>query len=123
MSLFRVIAFPITTAADGTVTVNQSGTYVNGVLWEVMYVPGTLATGADITITVANSALTRTLLTLTNAGTGTLILYPRGSAAGATGTVGSDGMQFIPVVGKLSVAVAQGGNAGVGNLYITVMEG
>lgn len=120
--LFRVIAFPITTAADGTATVDQADNHVNGLIWEVMYVPGTIATGATVTLTVRNSAVTKTILTQANAGTSTLILYPRGNAAGSTGTVGSDGMQFIPVVGQLRVAVASGGSGGVGNLYVTVAE-
>jgi hypothetical protein len=118
----RIIALPITTAADGTATVQQSENAVNGFLVEVIYVPGTLDTGADLTISIANSKVTKTLLTLTDAGTSTLTRYPRGSACGATGTVGTDGMQYIPVIGQFKVVVAQGGNAGVGALYFTVLE-
>ena len=120
--LFRVIAFPIVCDGSGAATVNQAENHVNGLIWEVMYVPGTIATGATVTVTVTNSACTKTILTQANAGTSTLILYPRGNACGNTGTVGSDGMQFIPAVGNLRVAVASGGNGGVGNLYVTVAE-
>ncbi len=123
MAAFRIIALPIVCDTNGAATVKHSETLVNGYLEEMQYVPGTLDTGADLTISVVSSKVTKTLLTLTNAGTSTLILYPRGSACGATGTVGADGMQHIPVVGKLQVVVAQGGNGGAGALYCTVLEG
>jgi hypothetical protein len=118
----RVIPFVITCDASGDASVTQAEPMVNGYLWEVMYVPGTIATGGDVTLSVVNTVVTKTILTMTDAGTATLIKYPRGNACGATGTVGTDGIQLIPVVGKLKVVVAQGGNAGAGTLYVTVME-
>lgn len=120
--LFRVIPFTLTCDASGDAAVTQAEIGVNGYIYEVMYVPGTIATGGDVTLTVVNSALTKTILTLTNAGTSTLIRYPRGSGCGATGTVGTDAVTMIPVIGRLKVVVAEGGNLGAGNLYVTVLE-
>jgi hypothetical protein len=123
MAHFRVVKLPLVCNALGDKTIIQSDNHVNGYLWEVMYVPGTIDTNADITLTVVQSALVKTILTLTNAGTAALILYPRASGCGATGTVASDQKQLIPVVGQFQVLVDEGGDTGTGNIYMTVLEG
>lgn len=123
MAHFRVVKLPLVCNALGDKTIIQSDIHVNGYLWEVMYVPGTIDTNADITLTVVQSALAKTILTLTNAGTGTLILYPRASGCGATGTVATDQKQLVPVVGQFQVLVDEGGDLGAGNIYMTVLEG
>lgn len=119
--ILRVIKLPIL-CSGGDATVTQSENHVNGLLVELMYVPVTIATGATVTVSVQNSDVTKTILTKANAGTSTLILYPRGSGCDNTGSVGSDGLQLIPVVGMLRVVVASGVGAGAGTLYATVQE-
>jgi hypothetical protein len=122
MGAFRIIKLPIVCDTNGAATVQQSEVGVNGYLEEVVYVPGTIATGGDLTITVENSVQSKAILTLTDAGTSTLVKYPRGSGCGATGVVGTDAIQHIPVIGQFKVVVAQGGNGGAGALYFTVLE-
>ena len=120
---FRVIALPIVCDTNGAATVKQSDNHANGLLYDVVYIPGTLAAGTDLTITVQNSAVAKTILTLTDAGVSTLVLYPRGNACGPTGVVGTDALQQLAVIGALQVVAAQGGSGGAGTLYFTVMEG
>jgi hypothetical protein len=123
MPKLRIIKLPIVCDVNGAATVKQSDNHVNGLLYDVVYIPGTLAAGTDLTITVQNSDVSKTILTLTDAGSSTLVLYPRGNACGPTGVVGTDGMQQLTVIGALQVVAAQGGAAGAGSLHFTVMEG
>lgn len=123
MPKLRIVKLPIVCDTNGDATVKQSDNHVNGLLYDVVYIPGTLSTNTDLVITVQNSDVTKTILTLTDAGTGTLVLYPRGNACGPTGVVGTDAMQQLTVIGALQVVVAGGGSAGAGSLHFTVMEG
>jgi len=86
----------------------------NGLLLMLIYNPGTLATGADLTITGESSQVP--ILTVLNAGTTRRHFYPRAlSNAVATGDQGSLGSEIIPIRDeRIKVVVAQGGNATAG---------
>ena len=114
--------FPITTSAGGAATV--LGTAVSlAKLYAIEYQPGTLATGATLTVTCEDGVYSKPLLTLANAGTSNLMQYPRdlmnavADGSALTGAAGGDRCQ--PVLnGVLKVAIASGGNALSGTVII-----
>jgi hypothetical protein len=109
--------FTITTAADGSATVG-AGTVtakpaIIGELCVVKYHPGTIDTGATVTVTcVGGDGDAKPLLTKATAGTSTLWFYPRDllhkveDGAALTGTTGGDRTE--PLVG----------NGGVGSVAV-----
>lgn len=102
----------ITTDASGNATV-YLGSKIRGYLIALIYRPGTLDTGADLTITGESSGLP--ILTKSNLGTGNSFLYPRAlptNANSATGALGTIPSEKIPLLNeRIKVVVAQGGNA------------
>ena len=117
----RVIQLAITTDADGAATVTGSE-FCTGWLYGLRYVPGTIATGGDLTISWTLGSNAQTILTITNAGTSDVSWYPRSSSCGATGTSNSDNLIMVPFFGLPKVVVAQGGNGGAGSLYFYILE-
>jgi len=99
-----------------------------GKLVGVIYAPGTLDTGADITISDADSG--KALVTLTNAGTSNLYFRPTANITTNTGAAGAvtaattapNVNRDIYLGGKVKVAVAAGGNLGEGDLVLIVDE-
>jgi len=126
--LKRVIT-TITTAADGSATVFL-GNRLTGWLVALIYRPGTMDTGADLTITTQwNPAVTPAgglptggipILTKVNLGTGNSYLFPRAlptNANSATGPLGTVPSERIPLSeDKIKVVVAQGGNTLTGTI-------
>lgn len=111
----------LTCDASGDASVT-SPSWVFGMLYAISYLPGTIATGATVTVT-CEGPLSKPLLTKANAGTSNAVFYPRdllnGVADGAalTGTAGGD--RGLPIMdGKVKVVVAAGGNAGAGGLIV-----
>jgi len=113
--IFHSSPTTITTAADGSATV-YIGSTIRGLLIALKYSPGTLATGADLTITGETSGIP--ILTVTNAGTSDVFYYPRALAnAVADAVAESASSEFIPIIGeRIQVVVAQGGNATTGTI-------
>lgn len=120
--------FPITTAADGSATVGQSTTTAKpaiiGELFAIKYMPGTIDTGATITVTcVAGDGSAKPLLTKATAGTANLWFYPRdlvhavADGAALTGTSGGDRTEPL-LDGQIKIVVASGGNGGVGSVTV-----
>jgi len=111
----------ITTAADGSATVNDT-TAILGKLYAIEYRPGTIATGATITVTCEGGG-SKPLLTKAGAGTANSWYYPRdlvhavADGAALTGTSGGDRCKPI-LTGRVRVVVAAGGNGGVGTVEI-----
>ena len=104
------------TAGAGSAT---SGSVV-GKLYAVEYQPGTIDTGATITLT-AESDVSKPLLTKATAGTSNVWFYPRDlvhavlDGAALTGTSGGD--RVMPIVtGGLKFAVASGGAVHTGKV-------
>lgn len=122
--MIRSHVIHITTDASGDATVYSVP--FDGLLDQIIYVPGTLATGADLTIT--DDATGLALVTVTNGGTSAVRILPRApqvDAANAASLYASAGEPVegrMAVVGRVKIVVAQGGNGGVGRLYVVWEE-
>lgn len=117
--MFSSAKVDIVTDASGDATVYLThglSRKLNGFLVVLRYAPGTLATGADLTITGEDSGIP--ILTITNAGTSTVFYYPRALLnAVADGAASTNSSEFIPIKDeRIKVVVAQGGNAGAGSI-------
>lgn len=88
----------------------------NGFLVVLKYTPGTIASGADLTITGETSGIP--ILTKTDAGTVVAFFYPRAPLnAVADGAPSTNPSEFIPIKDeRIKVVVAQGGNGGAGSI-------
>lgn len=121
MATLRYVEVAITTDAGGDST--DYSVPVSGFVDTIVYKPGTLETGADLTVT--DEADGRAILTLTNGTTGQLTFRPIVGAnpivnTGA-GTPSTVLLRQLPVMGRIKVVTAQGGNAlsGAIGFYIT----
>jgi hypothetical protein len=109
----------IVTDASGNATVyiqNNANFGMNGFLVLLKYTPGTIATGADLTITGETSGIP--IMTKTDAGTSVVFWYPRALLnAVADGSASSNSSEFVPIKNeRIKVVVAQGGNGGAGSI-------
>jgi hypothetical protein len=117
--MFSSAKADIVTDASGNAEVYLSHGQINkpnGFLVCLKYTPGTLDTGADLTITGETSGIP--ILTKTNGGTSAVFYYPRALLnAVADGAAATNPSEFIPIKDeRIKVVVAQGGNAGVGSI-------
>ena len=117
----RKISIKFTTAADGSVTANHVSN-VLGKLYAILYKPGTVETGATVTVT-CQGVFNKPLLTKSNAGTADTLYYPRdlvhavADGAALTGTYGGD--RCLPLLnGVPRVVIASGGNAKSGEVIL-----
>lgn len=122
--MFSSAKADIVTDASGNTTVYIAPSInagLNGFLVILKYTPGTIATGADLTITGESSGIP--ILTITNAGTSIVFWYPRALLnAVADGAAATNLSEFIPIKNeRIKVVVAQGGNGGVGSIEATLM--
>tara|TARA_R100000458_G_C8166599_1_gene168632 strand:+ start:321 stop:692 length:372 start_codon:yes stop_codon:yes gene_type:complete len=110
----------ITSDGSGDATV-YLGDKIRGFVMSIRYLPGTLATGADLTITGEDSGVP--ILTKANAGTSDVVFYPRALASQvADGANGSTGTELIPLVDeRVKVVVAQGGATKAGTIKLVYM--
>jgi len=108
-------------SGDATVTTLPA---VYGRLVGVGYKPGTLATGADLTLKDVDSGAT--IFSFTNGGTSNLHFRPSAVITGNDGVAvtaadtAANVNRDLFVSGKVSLVVAQGGNLGAGDLYLEV---
>lgn len=116
----------LTTNASGACTA-YLGSKLRGYLVELIYRPGTLDTGADLTISTeqvvpeGQAAEAGTpILTKVNLGTGNSFLFPRAKATianDATGGLTTVPSEPIPLVNdRIKIVVAQGGNTLTGTI-------
>jgi hypothetical protein len=110
-----------TCSAGGALTVNDTKN-IMGKLYAILYKPGTLDTGATITLT-CQGIFAKPLLTKANAGTADTLYYPRdlvhGVADGAALTGTSGGDRVPPLLdGTLRFVVASGGISMTGGVVI-----
>ncbi len=123
----KSILLEVTTDAggDGTATATRA---VNGLLYAVQYVDGTLDATADITLSAVNtdSDVDQTFLTITNGANDAWYLprVPLHDAAGTAVTFdGSNEIYGMAVInGTLKAVVAQGGNAKTGSVIVYYTE-
>lgn len=123
--MFSSVRADITTDASGNATVNLvhgANRNPNGFLIALKYTPGTIATGADLTITGASSGIP--IMTKENAGTAVVWYYPRALLnAVADGAVATNPSELIPIKDEaIKVVVAEGGNGGVGSIEAIIMN-
>lgn len=123
--MFSSAKAEIVTDASGNATVylQQSANFgLNGFLVDLKYTPGSIATGADLTITGETSG--RPILTITNAGTSIVFWNPRALLhAVADGAPSANPSEFIPIKNeRIKVVIAQGGNGGEGSIEATVIN-
>jgi hypothetical protein len=117
-----------------TITVDASGNgtgftpIVSGQVQAIRYVPDgstPYATGVDVTITAEVSG--QPILTITDAGTAALTIYPRAAvvtvlnAAALYAAGGVAVLDKIPVAAeRIKIALAQAGNATTGKFHVYV---
>ena len=117
-----VLALNTHVSAGTATTLASSG--VIGKLEAVLYIPGTIDTGATLTLTCLGiDGSEKPLLTLANAGTSNVWLYPRdlvhavANGAALTGTAGGD--RACPILaGVVKAAIASGGNSKAGKVVL-----
>jgi hypothetical protein len=124
--MLHKISTAIVTNASGAATV-YLGSKIRGYLVALFYRPGTLDTGADLTVTAETSGAP--ILTKVNLGTANSFLYPRAlptNANSLTGPLGTVPSERIPLVNeRIKVVVAGGGNTLTGSIeavYETVED-
>ena len=115
---------PVTTDGSGDAT--AYGSAVLAKLFAIEYHPGTIDTGATVTVTCEGDA-SKALLTKTSAGTSNLFFYPRdlvhavADGAALTGTAGGD--RAMPILnGRPKVVIASGGDTLTGAVVIHYIE-
>jgi len=115
-----------TTIADGSLTVTSEASY-NAKLYSVVWVDGDLADGVGGTLTVTNTdvGIDATLLTL-SAANNDATYYPRylqhgETGTALTGTAGGD-RTLAPVVGRLKLVIASGGDTKTGGAVVYLCE-
>ena len=128
--LKRTPVVTITTNSGGDATV-YLGSKLSGYLVALIYRPGTIVTGADLTITAEESVPANPpagysapagipILTKVNLGTGNSFLFPRAKpsiANDATGGLGTVPNVCIPLVNdRIKVVVAGGGDTLTGSI-------
>lgn len=93
----------------------------NGFVYMIKYTPGTMANGADLTITGETSGVP--VLTKANAGTSIAYYYPRAFNHAVTdGTVNTCQTELIPIKDeRIKFVVANGGNGGAGEVEIVLL--
>ncbi len=122
--MFASAIADIVTDASGNATVYLShglNRKPNGFLVLLKYTPGTIATGATLTITGESSGIP--IMTKANAGTAVVFYNPRAlNNAVADGAAATVATEFIPLKDeRIKVVIASGGNGGAGSIEATLM--
>ena len=110
----------LTTNASGAATAYSEA--FTGMIEQLLYVPGTLDTGAGLTITDEATGLA--IVTVSSAGTSALRISPRAATVDASNAAslyaesGEAVETRMAVVGRVKVVVASGGDTATGRLYV-----
>lgn len=124
----KSVMITMTTGASSGAVTAVSPSSVFGKLYAIEYQPGTIDTGATLTVTcVGNNGASKALLTKATAGTSNLWFYPRdlvhavADGAALTGTSGGD--RALPILnGVINAAIASGANSKTGYCVIYYEE-
>lgn len=111
----------LTVDGSGDVTA-YAGSVIRGKVVMVKYVPGTLATGADLTVTGETTGVP--ILTKANAGTSTVWFFPKALASkNSDGANATDAFADLYVYKeRIKIVVAQGGASKQGSIVFYVDE-
>ena len=112
----------VTHVSDGTASATSRNVF--GKLYAIKYEPGTIDTGATVTVTCLHpNAASKPLLTKATAGTSIVWFYPRdlvnavADGAALTGTAGGD--RCLPILdGAITAAIASGANSKTGRVVV-----
>ena len=117
------MSYPIRHTVDITTATGGAGTgYLGpcrGVINSIGYATGTLATSADLTITMETSK--QAVLTAADVAVGTQF---RPVAAGTTTTGAASSLTEVPIYAadeRVKIVIAQGGNTKTGTFYAVVV--
>lgn len=113
------LALTVTTDASGDGSATSTMLF-EGILLKLYYVPDVtnpLATGADLTIT---DDLGQTIYSQTNIGTSAYDRLPRRLISNIDGVESTTVHDYIPVSGKITATIAQGGDTDTGTFYLYV---
>jgi len=119
MAIRRSVTVTCTTGGAATVYIPSSTSNdpcIQGKIYAVHYVKGTMSTGSDLTITA--EAFTETVWTESNVAA-TKTVYPRRLVNNTAG--GSTTLEREPIVvanDRLKIVVAQGGSGGTGTFSV-----
>lgn len=118
--IFHKITAAIVTDGSGDATV-YLGSKIRGMVLTIKYLPGTIATGADLVITGETSGIP--ILTEANLGTSNVFRYPRAPHnAVSDGAAGTTGTELIPIIGeRIKVVVDEGGATKTGSIEVYIM--
>tara|TARA_R100000808_G_C2132569_1_gene141495 strand:- start:649 stop:1023 length:375 start_codon:yes stop_codon:yes gene_type:complete len=119
--IWQITSVDIETDASGNAEV-YLGSSIRGLVYALMYDPGSLLTGSDLTITTETNEFD--VLSVTNAGTSKVAYYPRAKSNEiADASEASSGSEMVPIISeRVKVAVAQGGankNGSIKLIYLT----
>ena len=123
--MFSSSKIEIVTNSSGAATVHLThglSRKLNGFLVCIKYTPGTIDTGADLTITGEESGIP--ILTKANAGTSVVFYYPRALInAVADGAEAASPSEFIPIKDeKIQVVIANGGDTKTGSIEVILIN-
>jgi len=112
------------TSASGTGSTTATNAVGNGaVLYAVDYFPGSLDTGATITLTDEYGGASFTLLVKATAGTSNTRYFPRVlKNLNTDGSAITGQYEFPPVFGKPKIAVASAGTGTAGSVVLHLMD-
>lgn len=117
-------AVTITTngTGDATVYAGSPGTTARGVVKAIKYAPGTLDTGAGITVTGEDTGVP--ILVKASLGTSTVWFYPKAKAnANTNGAASTDAFEDIWIYQeRIKVVVASGGDTLTGTITFYIDE-
>lgn len=116
MAIRRSVTVTCTTGGAATAYIPETnGEFIQGKIYAVHYVRGTMSTGSDLTITA--EAHSETVWTESNVNA-TKTVYPRRTINNTAG--GSTTAREPVVVGqdRLKIVVAQGGSGGTGTFSV-----
>lgn len=117
----KEIILPITTNGSGAATVTATHA-VLGYLHCIEYRPGTMDTGAGLTVTCETGTTSIPLLVKASAGTSNVWFYPRVLANSNTDGAALTDRTFVVMSGKPKVVVASGGATASGTLILYYEE-
>lgn len=123
--MFSSSKIEIVTNSSGAATVHLThglSRKLNGFLVCIKYTPGTIDTGADLTITGEESGIP--ILTKANAGTSVVFYYPRALInAVADGAEAASPSEYIPIKDdRIQVVIANGGDTKTGSIEVILIN-